>query len=403
MEVDRLMQPGLAELIAAIREGELVAFASQLLRIPSVNPKDADDCVQMGIDPGEGRLVEALAVHLSGAGIAVETEEIAPDRPNLLARVRGPKPGPVLAFNAHTDTVGAFAMRERAFRPEVQRGALYGRGAVDMKGALACFVLALEILARHASLQAGEVVLTAVIGEEGPPSGSEHLTRQGFHPDGIIVGEASGCKIFTGQRGGQFVRLTTLGQSGHGSIPSSGVNAIDEMMRLLAAAPNMELITHSQGSYGAPTWSVGTIRGGVRTNVIPDDCVATIDVRIPPGIQPGDVLSNMERLAGELGISAHVEAEETGYPAYLTDPDSRLVRLARKASRMLVGRADTDLAPFWSDLAYFAQVGVPGVVIGPGSILQAHSDEEYVDVSQLIKATQLYVLIATLFCGGAAE
>lgn len=403
MEVDGLMQPDLAELVAAIREEELVALASQLLRIPSVNPKDADDCVRMGIEPGEGRLVEALAVRLRGAGIDVETEEIAPGRPNLVARVRGPKPGPVLAFNAHTDTVGAYAMGARAFRPEVQRGELYGRGAADMKGALACFVLALEILARHDCPRVGEVVLTAVIGEEGPPSGSEHLARQGFHPDGIIVGEASGCKIFTGQRGGQFVRLTTLGKSGHGSMPYSGVNAIDEMMRLLAAAPNMELITHSQGQYGAPTWSVGTIHGGVRTNVIPDDCVATIDVRIPPGIQPGDVLRSIEGLAGELGVSVRVEAEETGYPAYLTDPDSRLVRLARKASRMLVGHDDMDLAPFWSDLAYFAQAGVPGVVIGPGSILQAHSSEEYVEVSQLVQAAQLYVLIAALFCGGGAE
>jgi acetylornithine deacetylase/succinyl-diaminopimelate desuccinylase-like protein len=403
MEVDGLVQPDLAELVAAIQGEELVALASELLRIPSVNPKDAADCVRMGIEPGEGRLVEALAVRLRGAGIDVQTEEIAPGRPNLVARLRGPEPGPLLAFNAHTDTVGAFAMGERAFRPEVRRGALYGRGAVDMKGALACFVLALEILARHAYPHSGEVVLTAVIGEEGPPSGSEHLARQGFHPEGIIVGEASGCRIFTGQRGGQFVRLTTLGKSGHGSMPDSGVNAIDEMMQLLAAAPNMEIITHLQGQYAAPTWSVGTIRGGVRTNVIPDDCVATIDVRIPPGIQPVDVLSSMERLAGELGISAHVEAEETGYPAYLTDPDSRLVRLARKASRMLVGHDDTDLAPYWSDLAYFAQAGVPGVVIGPGSILQAHSDEEYVDVSQLIRATQLYVLIAALFCGGGAE
>jgi acetylornithine deacetylase len=131
--------------------------------------------------------------------------------------------------------------------------------------------------------------------------------------------------------------------------------------------------------------------------------VATIDVRIPPGIQPGEVLSSMERLAGELRVSARVEAEEAGYPAYLTDPDSRLVRLAKMASQMLGDREDTDLAPFWTDLAYFAQAGVPGVVIGPGSILQAHSSEEYVEVSQLVRAAQLYVLVAALFCKGGAE
>jgi succinyl-diaminopimelate desuccinylase len=394
------MESSIARLVAAVHEEELVELASQLLRIPSVTPKDAADCRRMGIEPGEGRLVEALTSYLTAAGIEVEIEELAAGRPNLIARLQGLKPGPVLAFNAHTDTVGAFDMAERAFRPEVRQGAIFGRGAADMKGALACFVLALEILARHASIKNGEVVLTAVIGEEGPPSGSEHLLRKGFHPDGVIVGEASGCRIFAGQRGGQFVRLTTQGISGHGSMPDSGVNAIDAMMRILAAAPKLDLFTRAPGEYDLPTWSIGTIHGGVRTNVIPDECVATIDVRIPPGIQPGDVLFSLERLADALHISASIEAEETGYPAYLTDPESRLVHAARLASKMLLRNTNMDFAPYWSDLAFFAQVGVPGVVIGPGSILQAHSGEEYVEISQLILATQLYLVIAALFCGG---
>jgi succinyl-diaminopimelate desuccinylase len=393
----------LPDLAAAVHAAELVALASQLLRIPSVNPKDEADCLRMGIEPGEGQLVEAVAQRLRGAGIEAETEELAPGRPNLVARVRGSRTGPVLAFNAHTDTVGAYAMGCRAFHPQVQSGALYGRGAVDMKGALACFIIALEILARHADRLAGEVVLTAVIGEEGPPSGSEHLARLGFHPDGIIVGEASGCRIFNGQRGGQFVRVTTEGKAGHGSMPSSGENAIDAMMRLLTAAPELEIFTRERGRYGVPTWSVGTIQGGVRTNIIPEACTATVDVRIPPGIEPGEVLGSIEAEVRRLGISARVEAEEPGYPAYLTPPESHLVRLACEASRILHGDDDTDLAPFWSDLAYFAQKGVPGVVIGPGSILQAHSDNEYVEVSQLVRAAQLYVIIAALFCGGGSE
>jgi succinyl-diaminopimelate desuccinylase len=181
------------------------------------------------------------------------------------------------------------------------------------------------------------------------------------------------------------------------------VNAIDEMMRMLAAAPYMEMFTHSQGQFGAPTWSVGTICGGVRTNVIPDDCVATIDIRIPPGIMPGEVLNSLERLAGKLDISVCVEAEEVGYSAYVTDPKSRLIRLSKWASQVLGDHGDTDLAPFWSDLAYFAQVDVPAAVIGPGNIQQAHSNDEYVAISQLVRATQLYLLISTLFCGGDTD
>lgn len=395
------MNPQTVEsILSALQPEPLVELTSQMVRIPSVNPRDASDCVQYGIQPGEAELVQFLKTRLEASGLEVELQEAAPGRCNLIATLRGRKPGRRLTFNGHTDTVGAFEMGKKAFLPEVREGRLYGRGSVDMKGALACFVLALETLARLNLPLEGEVVLTAVIGEEGPPSGSDFLVQHGFTTDGIIVGEASECQVFLGQRGSAFIRLFTHGKSGHGSMPHSGVNAIDQMVRLLAAIPEMELFNRDCAPYGKASRTVGTIEGGVRTNIIPEACNASIDIRIPPGIQPQEVLSAFTHQIEALGINGRVEPVFDGSPAYLTPRESPLALAARSAALQLGLPGTFGLAPYWSDLAYFASSGTPALIIGPGSILQAHSDLEYVETDQLTTAARLYALTALAFCQG---
>ncbi|MCL4561981.1 MAG: M20 family metallopeptidase [Chloroflexi bacterium] len=385
-------------LLEAIDRSSLVELVSDLIRIPSVNPKDAADCARFGITPGEGELAAWIGVRLRNKGLEVRLEEIAPGRSNLIARLPGRGNGPTLAFNGHIDTIGAYEMGERAFSPEVREGRLNGRGAADMKGGIGCFVALLEILAENKFSLPGDIVLTAVVGEEGPPSGTEYLVKHGFHANGAVVGEATGCQVYIGQRGGQFICLKTQGKTAHGSLPSAGINAITHMVTLLNSAQEMSLFKQAHPEFGAPTLTIGTIRGGVRTNVIPDACEATLDIRFPPGIMPTDVLKAWEDQMRSLGIRGTVEAEEEGHPAYLTSSDTCIVRAAQKATSLL-GLADRfTLAPYWTDLAYLHRAGVPTIISGPGSILQAHSGDEYVAIDQLFKAAKLYAMIALFFC-----
>ncbi len=389
-----------AEVQSMLQVEALVTLASDLIRIPSVTPKDAADCQRIGVTPGEGELAETMANRLRKSGLEVTMQEVVPGRFNLIARLRGSGNGPVLCFNGHLDTVGAFDMEQRAFQPEVRDGRLYGRGAADVKGALACFMLVLETLAKREIELPGDIVLTAVIGEEGPPSGTEFLLRSGFEADGVIVGEPSEGRLFVGQRGGQFVRLITKGKTAHGSVPHAGVNAIESMSRLLVSIPKMPLFSQVVGPYGHPSFCVGTIKGGVRTNVVPDRCQCTIDVRMPPGVSPEDVLSSFRAQMDALGIEGFVEPEEEGHPAYLVPEDAWISRAAVQAAKELNLDSKLGLAPYWSDVAFLHQAGLPSLIIGPGSILQAHSAHEYVQISDLITCAQLYMSIVLIFCRG---
>jgi succinyl-diaminopimelate desuccinylase len=394
------MNPVIEELLQEIDHGKVVDLVAELISIQSVNPKDEQDCRQWDIIPGEGNLARYLEDRLAAAGLETHLEELASGRPNLLATFRGSQPGPRLLFNAHTDTVGAYEMAENAFIPEVIDGRLYGRGAADMKGALGCFVTVMEHLAKYRPPINGEVVLAAVIGEEGPPSGTEHLVQQGFRADAAVVGEASGCRLFLGQRGGQFVRLQTFGKTAHGCMPEAGENAIANMARLLTSIPEMPLFQTRHPQFGMPTCTIGTISGGVRTNVVADLCEATLDVRIPPGILPEDVLAAFREQLGRFHLRGTVEPEETGHPAYQTGQGTRIARAAGEALAALNADNTPHLAPYWSDLAYLHGAGIPTIVLGPGSILQAHSGKEYVEVDQLILASKIYSLLAINFCGG---
>ena len=387
------------EILFEVEKFPLEELVSELIRTPSVNPKDMEDCKRWGIIPGEAALAEMLHDRLAQIGLEVELQEIVPGRSNLIARYAGDKPGITLAFNAHLDTVGAYEMGEHAFQPITRDERIYGRGAADMKGALGCFIAALATLAKVRPPIHGQVLLTAVIGEEGPPSGTKYLLQRGFQADGVIVGEASECRLFIGQRGGQFVRIKTSGKSGHGSMPSSGVNAIEHMIRLLTSIPEMNLFKRGGNEYGTPTCSIGTIHGGVRTNVIPEDCQATLDIRLPPGIAPLEVIEAFEQQLNALKLQGSVEAEETGYPACLTPLDAPIVQAVSKAMRMIDLPLEKSLAPYWTDLFHLHQAGIPGVIFGPGSILRAHSGEEYVEIDQLYLATKVYALTALFFCG----
>jgi acetylornithine deacetylase/succinyl-diaminopimelate desuccinylase-like protein len=161
----------------------------------------------------------------------------------------------------------------------------------------------------------------------------------------------------------------------------------------------IELFRTSDPQYGAPTCTIGTIHGGARTNVIPDLCESTLDIRLPPGILPEEVLVAFQEHMAALGIRGEAEAEEVGFPAYLTQPEDPVARSAIAALDVLGLPTETGLAPYWSDLAYLKIAGVPAIVLGPGSILRAHSGDEYVEIDQLKQAAKIYALMAINYCG----
>jgi len=306
--------------------GEAQRLLGELIRFDTVNPPGAERAAQ-----------EHLAAHLTAAGFACELLGAEPDRPNLVARLRGDREGPTLCYLGHVDTVLADpAEWNSAHGPwsgDVAEGYVWGRGALDMKSQVAAETAAAAALARSGWRPArGELLIVAVVDEEtGGALGAEWITRE--HPEAVrcdmLVNEGAGCVfeyagarrygVCCAEKGVFRFTVTTDGVAGHASMPSMGENALLKMAPLLARLgarqPSYELTAEPRAFLAAigedpddPAGSIARLRAaderlatmfepmlGVtfaptrisaseKINVIPSRAVLKVDCRAPPGL-----------------------------------------------------------------------------------------------------------------------
>ncbi len=199
-----------------------------------------------GIPEQEKAVVQELYVYLRSHGIESEVMEVCEGRPNLLASIEGPNPGPHLLLCGHTDTVPPNEKSSFDLFAAIERnGRLYGRGTADMKGALAAMVGTLVSLKISGNLTSGKVTFAAIIDEETQTLGSEHLVKTGFKADAAIVGEPTGNLINIGHKGLEWVVVELEGKAAHGGTPESGINAISAAAHFVQLVEN-ELISEFQ-------------------------------------------------------------------------------------------------------------------------------------------------------------
>jgi acetylornithine deacetylase len=201
-----------------IAHGDAVALTRALVAVDSRNPVIAPG------GPGEGAVASLLAGVLAGWGFDVELQEVAPGRPNVIART-GKRGGPALMFNGHLDVVGTEGMVHPPFDPAVRDGRIYGRGSADMKGGIAAMCAA---AARAASATNAELVITAVIDEENESLGTRALVDSGVRADAAIVTEPTQLAIMPAHRGFVWLEIELRGRAAHGSRYDIGIDAITE-------------------------------------------------------------------------------------------------------------------------------------------------------------------------------
>ncbi len=393
-----------AQRIAALDVGRL---AAELVQIPS----------HPGIEHQEERVAEALAAWLGAQGVAAELDLAAPGRPNVLAGVSGTAVGRRLLLCGHTDTVPLNADRIGVgFSGEIRDGSLHGRGAVDMKGAVAAMAVALVAL--DGLLPAGEVALAAVVDEEMESIGAERLVRSGLAADGAVVGEPTGNFVAIAHKGLEWLDIRFLGRAAHGGTPKEGVNAIVAAARFVAlveATLQPSLAARVHPLLGPPTLNFGRIRGGDQPSTVAASCLLSADRRTVPGESLEQVVAELEAILAEVerempGISASVERNAAGmatmeHVPLETAADHPLVVAALAARQRLLGFAGPPVAfPAWTDGALLAGPGgVPTIVLGPGDLSRAHSPVESVEVAELEAAARLYAEIALDFCDPGRE
>ncbi len=358
---------------------DVVSLLQELIRIPSVNPDNAPGTVHTG----EQALAEFLKNHLESIGAEVTLEEIQPGRPNLIARFAPLDGRPRILFGPHLDTVGVGGMIVEPFGGEIRDGKIWGRGASDTKGPMAAMLSALhEQKERLADLSVA-VDFVAFMGEESGQWGSKDFAkRHGSHYDFAIVAEPTSMQVVHVTKGSLWATLRATGKAAHSSQPERGENAILKLTRALDLldrhlVPELAAFTHPV--LGHSTLNVGMIRGGARPNIVPDLAEAEIDIRITPALAAaGGALALLRETIAFYKLPLEIiRAHEN--PPMETAPNHPMI-LALLATDDTTQRAG---APWFSDAAHLSNGGVPSICIGPGSIDQAHTVDEFIEISAL--------------------
>ena len=416
------------------RADDVVAFARKLVRVPSETHPPGGD---------EGPVQRLIAARLDALGLPVDVFEPwsvvdverhegwwpgldYTDRPNVVASWRGAGEGRTLILNGHVDVVPA-GPRERWSRDpyggELRDGAIWGRGAVDMKGGVAAMIMAVELLRDCGVELAGSVILESVVNEElGGYNGTLACCAKGYAGDAAIVLEPTGLRIAPASKGGQVYQATVRGKPAHSAFWWEGTSALDKALLLKGALGAWERLRAGEcadvpffgrgGGYPLPAYAdtVWSLRAGDPDVMAhPETAELLFWVDLLPGESRDELLARFERFVHE----------RTGEDPFLAEHP---VELSRATMRPFLGNAIDPRHPVVASLdAAAAQVGAPGglvgfpgacdamvfncysstpaVIFGPGELALAHAPDERLPVEQLVLATEAIALTILDFCG----
>jgi acetylornithine deacetylase/succinyl-diaminopimelate desuccinylase-like protein len=354
----------------------VVDLCQALIEIPSENPSGS------AASHGEEAIARFVGEYLKSLGAEVEYEEIGPGRPNVYGMWAIP-PGASqrILFAPHLDTVTVEGMTVDPFLGKRLDGRLYGRGSSDTKGSIAAMLWALKSV--DLSRLNVAVGFAGLADEEFEQLGAKACAVRKM-AEFAIVGEPTNLDVVYTHKGTAWIEIETRGKSVHASLPETGINAIDRMMDTLKILnerfPEICLVKPDP-VLGKPTLSTGRIRGGAKINVVPDRCYAEVDIRILPGQE--SMATAVAEFFEQHQVPAIVTPIKTSAPLY-TSPDNPYISKFVALGSRLTG------ATWFCDAAFFALEGIPSIAIGPGSIAQAHTADEFIEIAELERGAEFF-------------
>jgi len=357
----------------------------------------------------EGELAEYLRGELEALGLRCEVEEVEPGRPNVYARLEGEGPGKRLNFNGHTDTIPVVEGWETdPFAPVVKDGRLYGLGACDMKGGIACILDMMRAFVESGYPFNGELSFSGVIDEEAYGEGAKAMLKTDYgNVDAIVLAEPypgdETKPIPLGITGKILYDIHVKGRAAHGFRPQLGINAIEEAGKILASLDKLEFKEHPD--FGTGNYSTLKIEGGyeIYSVVVPARCRFEVNRLLVPGETVETAIEDMERLIGTLELESDVEVrtKPPRYEAYIMEKDEDIIRVFDSVYKEVM-----DVEPHYeyahgiTDANIFAGEGkIPCLHLGPqrGG---THQKNEYVLLDWLPPVSKMFALIAARFLGG---
>ena len=351
---------------------------SSLIKIPSVNAEVVSDSV----GGGERQIADFLAKWLEAHGAEVTLQEAEKDRYNVIGRWAPVDGRHRILFAPHLDTVSVEGMTISPFSGEVREGKIWGRGASDTKGTMAAMLWALKEFRSEQVSSAVAVDFVAFCGEETGMLGSQtFLSQNEIEYQLAVVGEPTNLNVVYATKGTSWITVQARGVAAHSSDPERGENAIIKLFKGLEKITQRfddQTLQWQHPKLGLPTCNIGTIEGGTQPNIVPDRASAQLDFRTTPGFfkSVGGIVKWWKANSGDLDLEL-VEYREI--QALETSLKNNFLKEILKLSLV----KDPVAVAWCSDASYLAAAGIPSICLGPGSIKQAHTKDEWLLVADL--------------------
>ena len=333
---------------------------------------------------------------------------------NVIGRISGKKAGPRILFDGHMDTVpveNPDSWTHDPFHPVIENGKLYGRGASDMKGAIAAFMTAAAFFARDYGRDfSGEIYVAGVVHEECFEGVAARSISEIVKPDYVIIGEASGLNVKTGQRGRAEIVLETFGKAAHSANPQKGVNAVYTMCQLIPEI--QKLVPPEHPSLGRGILELTDIKSSPYpgASVVPEYCRATFDRRLLVGETKESVLRPIQEVLdrvcaknpeyrARVSLAEGSEKCYTGkeisaqrfFPGWYYSPEEEYIRRIVKELQASGYEPELTQYSFCTNGSHYAgEKGIPTIGLGPSRENLAHTVDEYVELEQLTGAAECY-------------
>ena len=333
----------------------LFQLTRHLIDIPSVTGSEAE-------------VAQFLASYLRDLNYEVELQVAIGDRANLIAHTGAP---PKVVFSTHLDTVPPHIISSE------DADAIHGRGACDAKGIIAAQISAAENLRANGYEQIG---LLFTVDEEMASAGAVVANDHKWASECcyLINGEPTDNRLAIGTKGSLRFTLTTSGRAAHSAYPEHGESAIEKLLDVLNDLRHCDWPVDDV--FGETTCNIGTITGGTKPNIVPATAAAEVQMRLVTEVEP-----IKEIIATAVGDRAQIEYSSQHAPVRLLALDELPQCVVR----------------FTTDIPYLTRWGKP-LLLGPGSILDAHTDHERISKSELSRAVELYVKLAKLLSARVA-
>lgn len=385
-------------LISLIDDTEVVQLAQEMVRIPSLTHNEGPE-MRKFLERWFKDLRIPVRIYPASTG----------DRGSFFADY-GATSGPGrFLFNGHQDTKPVEGMTVEPFGAVIENGRMYGRGTCDMKGAIAGFLCAFKALVSAGHKPKGGITFFSDIEEEySGADGFLSIIAKGLCDgyDGVISGEPTKLEVHIGNMGAIATAFEVAGKAAHASMPHLGINAIHHAARFITEYLELPIYRETNPYFGKPTINFEKIDAGKPFEAtVPDRCTICLDTRLIPETPPERVREELDELLARLKKEEGIDIKEVDppqtwrprrgqAPAAFIDAGHPLSLRMIDAYRTALGNEPTIAAlPGATFAGVMIRRGTPAVHCGPGSIEQAHTEDEWVEVAQLPKAARIYTAL----------